>query len=120
MKRHFREFIAFLTVLLALCSFVEVFADTPTPGQKLFEGKCAQCHGKDAKGVAKMAKLFKLDPSKLDLTQGEAVTLTSDDITNTVTNGKNKMPKFKGKLTDDQIASVAKYLKSIQGSAASK
>ena len=122
MRNHFREFIGFLAISLALLGFVSAFAADATtpPGQKIFEGKCAQCHGKDAKGVAKMAKVLKVDPINVNLTRPEAVTLTSEDIQTTVTNGKNKMPKYKGKLTADQIQQVAEYLKSVQEASQSK
>ncbi len=102
---------------LFLASFAFAAEAMPQPGQKLFEAKCAQCHGKDAKGNVKMAKVLKVDPVNVDLTRAAAVTLTTDDKVKTVTNGKNKMPKFKGKLTDEEIKTAVKYLESLQSTA---
>src|ERR1700690_1900218 len=67
------------------------------PGQKIFEGKCAQCHGKDAKGVVKMAKVLKVEPVNVDLTRQDAVKLSPEVMIKTVTEGRKKMPKYKGK-----------------------
>ena len=122
MRNHFREIVGFLVIALALFGFVKAFAADTTvdPGKKIFEGKCAQCHGKDAKGVAKMAKVLKVDPVNIDLTRPEAVTMTSDDLEAIVTNGKNKMGKYKGKLTADQIKEVVAYLKTLQDASQSK
>ena len=86
-----------------------------TPGQKLFEAKCTQCHGKDAKGNVKMAKVLKVDPANVDLTQGAPVTTSAADLAGIVAKGKGKMPSFKAKLTADQIKQLVDYVKSLQG-----
>lgn len=123
-KMRAREFMGFFIIFASLFLFLSTFALAQSadlsPGQKLFETKCAQCHGKDAKGVAKMAKVLKVDPTAVDLTSSAAASITSEETTLTVTNGKKKMPKFKGKLTGDQIKSVVDYIKTLQGPGASK
>lgn len=117
MKNYFREITAFMGILVSIFLFVSAFAlaaDGDVGGKKLFEAKCAQCHGKDGKGVAKMAKVLKVEPAVVDLTKDEAVKLSTADKLKTVTDGKKKMPKYKGKLTDEQIQQVVKYLGSLQ------
>jgi len=124
MKRHTRELIGFIGIFFSFFCFIAAFTvasgDILSPGQKLFEGKCAQCHGKDAKGVVKMAKVLKVEPSAIDLTREDAVKLTTADKIKTVTEGKKKMPKFKGKFTDEQIQETVKYLESLQTNGGSK
>jgi mono/diheme cytochrome c family protein len=129
MKKHYREFIGFTSIFLSLCLFVTAFAFAAPKtekaaaggdGQKIFEGKCTQCHGKDGKGVAKMAKVLKAEPKDMDLTSAETAKLTEAEMIKVVSDGKKKMPKYKGKLTDEQIQSVVQYLRTIQGSGASK
>ena len=129
MKNHLREFLGFLGIFLSLGLFLASFAfaapakdeaASPPDGKKLFEGKCTQCHGKDAKGVAKMAKVLKVDPVNVDLTRADAVTLTDQDAAKTISDGKKKMPSFKAKLSADQIKAVIQYLRTIQGAGASK
>ena len=105
---------------LFLASFVFAADVIPQPGQKIFVAKCAQCHGKDAKGLPNMAKVLKVDPVLINLTRAEAVSLTDEAIVTTATFGKNKMPKFKGKLTDEQIQQVVKYLRSLQSAGGNK
>ncbi len=117
MKQTLRFGIGYGVILAALFLFVSTYAiggDEPVSGKKLFDAKCAQCHGKDAKGNPKMAKLLKVEPTALDLTKAEAVSMTSDAVVTQITNGKKKMPGYKGKMTDDQIQAVATYLKGIQ------
>jgi cytochrome c6 len=124
MKIKYGKKTGFLAILPSLALFLLAFSmarsEDLASGKKLFEGKCAQCHGKDAKGNLKMAKVLKLDPISVDLTRDEAVKLSNKDKVNTVSNGKKKMPKFKGKLTDVQIQDVVKYLESLQGAGGEK
>jgi cytochrome c6 len=124
MKEHSRDLIGFSVVFISLFLFTATFViaagDNVPSGQKLYETKCTQCHGKDAKGVAKMAKVLKVELTVVDLTQGAAVTIATADKIKIVTTGQKKMPKFKGKLTDEQIQDVVKYLESLQAAGAEK
>jgi mono/diheme cytochrome c family protein len=118
MKSQFRLVLGLSAILLSITLFVTAFATAAgdgTSGQKLFESKCTQCHGKDAKGAEKMAKVLKVDLTAVDLTGADASKLTAEEMAKTVSGGKKKMPKFKGKLTDDQIKQVVAYVKSLQG-----
>src|ERR1035438_7325287 len=117
MKQHFREIVAFLSLLISLALFTSTYAfgADVSAGQKLFEAKCTQCHGKDAKGNVKMAKVLKVDAANVNLTEGEAVTTKAEDLASIVTKGKNKMPSFKAKLTADQIQQLVTYVKGLQG-----
>jgi mono/diheme cytochrome c family protein len=116
MKNQFK-FTAGLTLALIL-GLSQGWCDDLAPGKKLFETKCAQCHGKDAKGVPNLYKVMKLDPSLLDLTRADAVKMTDEKTTATVMNGNKKMPKFKAKLTGDEIKSVVRYLRTLQPTSA--
>jgi len=96
------------------------FAAAPAadkPGQKLFETKCAACHNKDAKGKPAMAKMFKIDASALDLTKADTQKKSDADLAKVVTDGRNKMPIFKGKLKDAEISSVVSYVRTLQPAA---
>lgn len=71
---------------------------------ELFQKKCAVCHGKDGKSSTPMAqKLGAKDLTTLKASEGE--------ITKTIADGKGKMTPFKGKLSDAEIASLAKFVK---------
>ena len=72
----------------------------------LFKSKCAMCHGPDGKG--KMA-------GTKDLGSAEVQKASDADLTATITNGKPpKMPSYKGKLTDDQIKDLVKYVRTFK------
>lgn len=40
--------------------------------------------------------------------------MSEEDLAKVTTDGKNKMPSYKGKLTDDQIKALAKYIKDLK------
>ena len=72
----------------------------------VFKSKCAMCHGPDGKG-----KL----PGTKDLGSAEVQKASDADLTATITNGRPpKMPSYKGKLTDDQIKDMVKYIRSLK------
>jgi len=90
----------------------------PAATKKLFEAKCSQCHAKDATGNEKMAKVLKVDAAQVNLTKGAAAEAAVSELVTIVTNGKNKMPSFKAKLTPDQVEQLASYVKGLQGPSA--
>ena len=48
------------------------------------------------------------------LSSPEVQKMSDADLTALVTNGKGKMPAYKGKLSDDEISAVVKYVKTLQ------
>jgi cytochrome c6 len=103
---------AILTLLLA----VNAVAQTPAApakadGAKIFAAKCTACHAKDGKGSLPMAKMFKLkDPTILNLT----LTKESDaELVKTITDGRDKMPSFKGKLKDAEFSALVAYIRTL-------
>ncbi len=80
-----------------------VFASDLANGVKVFSANCAACHtgGGNLVNAAKTLK-------KEDLTKYDMASL--DAIKTQVTNGKNAMPAFGGRLTADQIDDVAAYV----------
>src|SRR5512133_1479639 len=69
----------------------------------LYAGKCKACHGQDGKGTAVGKKMGSPDLSALNKSEAE--------IANSIANGKGKMAAYKGKLTDEEIQSLAKFVK---------
>jgi cytochrome c6 len=94
-------------LILAGALTVPAFAqDDPAA---LYKSKCQVCHGPDGKGSVVGQKLGVRDfhaPEVAKESDAELIKITKD--------GKNKMPKFEGKLTDDQIKSLIKYLRSLK------
>ncbi len=95
-------------VLLGITVFTFTFgspalaADTAS-GAKIFSANCASCH-MGGKNLVKANKtLKKSDLEKYGLNSEQA-------IISQVTNGKNAMPAFRGRLKTAQIENVAAYV----------
>lgn len=72
-------------------------------GAQVFAANCAACHAGGG-NVVNGAKTLKIDA----LQQYEMASIEA--IQYQVTNGKNAMPAFGGRLTDEQIENVANYV----------
>ncbi len=82
-------------------------------GQDVYNGRCAACHGRDAKGKTPIGVKLKAK----DLT--DAVTwkgLTDAAIEKLIDEGTpdKAMPAYQGKLSADERAAVVKYLRVFQ------
>jgi mono/diheme cytochrome c family protein len=75
-----------------------------------YKAKCAACHGPDGKGDTSMGKMMKIR----DLGSADVQSQSDADLTNIITNGKGKMPKYDGKLTADQINGLVKYIRTLK------
>ncbi|MBI4056248.1 MAG: c-type cytochrome [Elusimicrobia bacterium] len=81
---------------------------------KLFGGKCATCHGKDAKGSPVMVKMFKADPAVMNLTSEKTLGETDEALFTVISKGRGKMPAYGGKIKDEEIHSLIAYLRSLK------
>mmetsp|Transcript_3673 Transcript_3673/g.4725 ORF Transcript_3673/g.4725 Transcript_3673/m.4725 type:complete len:144 (+) Transcript_3673:161-592(+) len=81
------------------------FAGDVAAGEQVFNANCAACHA-GGQNVIMPDKTLEKDALEQYLAGGrnEAAVITQ------VTNGKNAMPAFGGRLGDDEIANVATYV----------
>ena len=71
---------------------------------EIFASNCAECHGNKGEGAKK----------GIPLISGHALAHSEQEFVEQVTSGKaNKMPPFREKLTDEQIAAVVKYVRDV-------
>jgi mono/diheme cytochrome c family protein len=78
---------------------------------ELYAKQCASCHGKD--GRAKTIK-GKLKHAR-NLTDAEWQEKVSDErIFNSIHNGKEKMPAFGKKLSQEQIEALVTYVRALK------
>ncbi len=91
-------------------------------GRKIFLAKCSTCHGRDAKGSAVMAHLFRADLAKMNLKGEMTQKMNAEDVAKIIENGQpgTKMPAFKEKLKAQQVTDLAAYIKSLGAPKASK
>ncbi|HLK52354.1 MAG TPA: cytochrome c [Candidatus Angelobacter sp.] len=75
----------------------------------LYKSKCQVCHGADGKGTGAGQKM-----GARDFHSPEVAKQSDADMVKITKEGKNKMPKFEGKLTDDQIKGLITYIRSLK------
>jgi cytochrome c6 len=95
----------FAGFVLASCT-----AAMAADGAALFKAKCAMCHGSDGSGNTTMGKSMGLK----DLGSADVQKLSDADLTGVVSKGKGKMPAYAGKLSDDEIGAVVKYVRTLK------
>jgi cbb3-type cytochrome c oxidase subunit III len=95
--------------ILLISSVALQAGPAPDAGGDLFKQKCAMCHGADGKGYAALKTPDFTDPKV-------QASLTDAQIIETIKNGRpgTAMPPFKDSLSDDQIASLVKYIRSLK------
>ncbi|MBI4211636.1 MAG: cytochrome c [Deltaproteobacteria bacterium] len=81
-----------LAIALAV-TFGVIATGHAADGKATFEAKCKACHGVDGKGTIPAAKAADI----------------KKDCVKTTTDGKGKMPSYKGKLTDEEIKAVCDH-----------
>ena len=95
---------------LALFSFIFALAipqiAVAQSGADTFKAKCAMCHGADGGGKAAMGTK--------PLGSADIQKMSDADLTAAITNGKGKMPAYKGKLTDAQITDLVKFVRTLK------
>jgi mono/diheme cytochrome c family protein len=91
-----------------------IFASTglyaQSSGADTYKAKCQMCHGADGLGTTPAGKSMKAipfnDPQLIAKSDAELIAAT--------TNGKNKMPAYKGKLSDAEIKATIAYIRTLQ------
>ncbi len=106
MTQAFRA--AAVTLLGALIIAGPAFSQAP--GADTYKAKCAMCHGADGQAATSMGKSMKI----LSIKNPAMVHAPDARLIASTTNGKGKMPAYKGKLTDAQIRNVIAYMRTLE------
>jgi cytochrome c6 len=97
--------IALLSILFTVFAPVftpVVWAETPD-GQALFNANCSACHIGGNNVIISQKTLKKDALEEYNMNSLEA-------IQNQIINGKNAMPSFKGRLSDEEVSAIAQYV----------
>jgi cytochrome c6 len=99
--------LAGLIVLVAGLSLASQSQSTP---EVLYKSKCSTCHGNDgsgntSEGTATAAKDFR---------EPEVVQEADADLEEVIRKGRQKMPAYQGKLSEDQVDGLVKYIRQLQ------
>jgi mono/diheme cytochrome c family protein len=97
-----------LAVLVLLAA--PLLADATPDGATIFKAKCAMCHGPDGSGQTPMGKSMKIRA----LGSPDVQKQSDAELINVVTNGKNKMLAYKGKLTPEEIKAVVGHIRTFK------
>jgi len=96
-----------LVALFAAATMTSAVAQAP--GADTYKAKCQSCHGAQGMPNPGIAKAMGVkpanDPSVTSISEAQMIADT--------TNGKGKMPAFKGKLSDAEIRSSVEYFRSL-------
>ena len=108
MKTTFLKTITLLAVLaLVAMSAAPAMADDAAA---LYKSKCQMCHGPDGKGDTPAGKKM----GARDFHSPEVAKQSDAEMIKITTDGKGKMPPFKGKLSDDEIKGLVKYIRGLK------
>lgn len=102
-----RKLFAILTVAVLIILPATLAA---ADGAALYKAKCAMCHGADGSGATPMGKSMKLR----DLRSPEVQKQTDAELTKVTSDGKGKMPAYKGKLTDAEISAIVAHMRTLK------
>ncbi|HLW51553.1 MAG TPA: cytochrome c [Candidatus Angelobacter sp.] len=96
-------------MLAAILGLTAVGAFAQDDAAALYKSKCQMCHGADGKGSPAGQKM-----GAKDFHSPEVAKMSDKEFFDITKNGKDKMPKYDGKLTDDQIQALVKYIRSLK------
>lgn len=109
-------FIITAVFLFIVFSFPEetLSAEPPKVGDKIdaikvYRNNCQKCHGADGKRTTRGEALGA--PDFTDASWQDSI--SDSEIVEAMTNGKNKMPSWKGELTAKEILAVGKFIRSF-------
>jgi cytochrome c6 len=96
-----------LTALMAATTCTCSFAQSA--GADTYKTKCQSCHGAEGTPNPGIAKAMGVKPAN----DPSVKSISEEQMIADTTNGKGKMPAFKGKLTDAQIKDSVEYFRSL-------
>ena len=100
-------FALFMLLAVTTMLMTPAFADDAAD---LYKAKCQMCHGADGKGDTAVGKKLGVR----DFHSPEVAKMSDVQLFDITKKGKDKMPPYNGKLTDDQIKSLIKYVRSLK------
>ena len=94
---------------IAVCCLLSLSTQAQSASETLYKGKCAACHGADGTGSAMGKKM-----GAHDFTTAAVQGMSDAELTDTITNGKNKMPKYGTSLKPEDIKGLVAYIRTLK------
>lgn len=98
------------TILFALFAVAGISAIAQDSPEASYKAKCAACHGPDGAGATAAGKKL----GAKDFHSPAVTAMTDAELVDITKNGKEKMPSYGKSLTDDQIKSLIKYIRTLK------
>jgi len=106
LKRALTLTTAILAGCCLLATLAFAFAQENEAGAAVYKKRCVMCHGEDGVGDTKAGKMTQTPNI---ITAEWKTEKTVAELEKTLREGLGKMPKYEGKLSDDEIKAVAEY-----------
>ena len=97
-----------VAVALAVVLTLSLSARAQNGSETLYKSKCAACHGADGSGSPMGKKM-----GAHDFTTADVQKMSDAELTDVITNGKNKMPKY-GSLKAEDIKRLVAYIRTLK------
>ncbi len=104
-----RKVVVVLTCMALMLTVLPLMADGPD-GAALYKAKCATCHGADGAGQTPAGKSLKVG----DLRSADVQKMSDGDLTGVISDGKGKMPAFKGTLSAAEIGALVAFIRKLK------
>src|SRR3954466_13948255 len=102
-----KRIVLLLAIVAMMLAPLAAFA---ADGAAVYKAKCASCHGPDGKGETSIGKSMK----RKSLASADVQKTTEADLTKVITDGKGKMPPYKGKPSADEIKALVAYIRTLK------
>lgn len=97
-----------LVVMGALAAMFILPSASAQDASALFKSKCAGCHAADGTGSAMGKKM-----GAHDFTSADVQKMSDADLSDIITNGKNKMPKY-ATLKPEEVKGLVAYIRTLK------
>ena len=99
-----------LLIFLPAISQTTFAGGSEASGADSYKAKCAACHAADGSGSSPMGKKMGLR----DLGSPEVQKMSDAELAKITSDGKGKMPAFKGKLSPAEIDAVVQHMRTFK------
>ena len=100
----------FAILILMTFAALPLIADAGSDGAAVYKSKCAMCHGPDGAGQTPTGKTMKVR----DLRSAEVQKMTDKELATVITDGKGKMPGYKGKISQTDIDALVSFVRTLK------
>ena len=94
---------------IAVVFLLALSAQAQNASETIYKAKCATCHGADGTGSAMGTKM-----GAHDLAAAAVQGMSDTELTDIITNGKGKMPKYGASLKPEDTKGLVAYIRTFK------